>query len=76
MSNYKRGSKSKRKYTSRERQAYWLGVGIAIGHSGGLAQFNDDIDDDVRKSVENGFARELSRKPASAKFDKRFRGRK
>lgn len=70
-------AKTRKKYSSAEIRAYWLGVGMAIGQSGGTVDFVENINGgNIRKSVENGYGREMSRKPASAKFDRRFRGRK
>ncbi len=52
----KRTGKSKRKrYSSAEKRAYWVGVGISLGRFGDSAVVLDNSNLKIQKSARNGY---------------------
>lgn len=66
-------AKKNKQYNVTEKRAYWVGVGMAIGLSGGISDFSNKTDSKVKKSLDKGFAREMGRNPVSTKLTRKTR---
>ena len=59
--------KGKRKYTMKERQAYWIGVGISAATFGSREELLDSKNKKIRNSIINGYNAD-NRKDISKNF--------